>query len=185
MVNLLVTQDISQKMSVIEENQTRLREIIGLTWSEAVHLPTKQLNNRLTLTTLHVSKGKKASWGKSLFPVAPSSLMVRSACGCNSSQNRPLRLLNCNSDHDGVFIVHYVTLIWDSCCVGKHMTAFATIFGAINQWPCWISGFQTVPSVNQHTVFFLTSSGSCLIWQKDASRHRDRRPELYPPSSPL
>lgn len=83
-----------------------------------------------------MSKEKTALWGKSLFPVALPSLMVRSTYGCNSSQNWSLRLLDCNSDHDGVFIVHYIRLIWDSCCVGKHMNAFAWIFGAINQRPC-------------------------------------------------
>lgn len=76
---------------------------------------------------------KKNLWGKSLFPVALRSLTGRNTCGCNSSQNRSVRLLNCHSDHDGVFIVHYIRLIWDSCCIGKHMNPFAWIFGAINQ----------------------------------------------------
>lgn len=113
-----------------------------------------------------------------MFPVALPSLTGRSTCGCNSSQNRSPRLLNCNSDHDGVFIVHYIRLIWDSCCVGKHMNAFAWSFGAINQWPCWFSGFQTMPSVNQHAVSFLTPTGSSHVWHKDTSRCRDRLPEL-------
>lgn len=117
------------------------------------------------------------------------SLTGRSTCGCNSSQNRSLRLLNCNSDHDGVFIVHYIRLIWDSCCVGKHMNAFAWTFGAINQRPCWFSGFQTMPSVNQHTVSFLTATGSSHVWQKRhfqmqrqitrAFFHSFMRPSLY------
>lgn len=112
-----------------------------------------------------------------MFPVALPSLTGRSTCGCNSTQ-RSLQLLNCNSDHDGVFIVHYIRLIWDSCCVGKHMNGFAWIFGAINQQPCWFSGFQTVPSVSQRIVSFLTPTGSCHIWQKDTSRCRGKLPEL-------
>lgn len=46
--------------------------------------------------------------------------------------------LNCHSDPDGVFIVHYVALIRDRCCVGTHMNEFAW---AINQWSCWFRGF--------------------------------------------
>lgn len=110
-------------------------------------------------------------WGKSLLPVALPSLTGRGTCGCNSFKNRSLRHLNQHSNHDGVFIVHYNRLIWDSCCAGKHMNAFAWIFGTINQQPCWFSGFQTMPSVNQHTVSFLTPTGSCHIWQRDTSRH--------------
>ena len=109
-----------------------------------------------------------------MFPVALPTPTGRSTCGCNSSQNRSL--LNCNSDHDGVFIVHYIRLIWDSCCMGKHMNAFAWISGAINQWPC--RDFQIMPSVNQCTVSFLTPTGSCHVWQKDTSRLRDTLPEL-------
>ena len=36
---------------------------------------------------------------------------------------------------------------------------------------------KTVP-VNQHTVSFLTPTGSCHIWQKDTFRHCNGLPEL-------
>ena len=118
---------------------------------------------------------------QNVFPVSlPSGVRgaSRSTCGCNSSQNRPLQLLNCNSDHDGVFIVHYIRLIWDSCCMGKHMNVSEWTFGTINRWPCWFCGFQTVPSVNRCTVSSLTPPGSSHVWQKDTSRCRGRLPEL-------
>lgn len=99
------------------------------------------------------------------------SLTGRSTCGCNSSRNRSLRLLNCDSDHHGVFIVHYIKLIWDSCCVGNHMNLIAW---AINQWSCWFRGFPLETS----SVFSLAPTGSSFIWQKDTSRCRHRLPEF-------
>lgn len=82
-----------------------------------------------------------------------SSLTGRRTCGCNSSQSRSPRLLNCNSDHDGVFIVNYIRLIRGSCRIRKHMNPFAWIFGAINQCACWFCGFPN------HT---LCESAQCI-----------------------